>query len=150
MQTAPTSDRWIVLTYRVPRKPTAGRVYVWRKLKKLGAIALQDAAWVLPATAKTQEHFQWLAAEIAELGGEARIWSTTLLLEFGDQPLRQHFLAQVEAEYNAILAELRRKRRDLSALARRFQQALAHDYFSSQLGQTVRERLLAAREGKAT
>jgi hypothetical protein len=150
MQSVSTPDRWIVLTYRVPREPTAGRVYVWRKLKKLGAIALQDAAWVLPATAKTQEHFQWLAAEIAELGGEARIWSGTLLLEFGDEPLRQQFLAHVEEEYNAILAELRRKRRDLPALSRRFQQARAQDYFSSQLGQTVRERLLAAREGEAT
>ncbi|HJS08469.1 MAG TPA: Chromate resistance protein ChrB [Pirellulales bacterium] len=150
MPSVSTADRWIVLTYRVPRKPSACRVYVWRKLKKLGAISLQDAAWVLPATAKTQEHFQWLAAEIAELGGEARIWSGTLLLEFGDQPLRQQFLAQVEVEYNAILAELRRKRRDLPALSRRFQKALAHDYFASDLGQNVRERLLAAREGKAT
>ena len=66
-------ERWIVLTFRVPRTPTANRVYVWRKLKQLGAIALQDAAWVLPATTKTQEHFQWLATEIAELGGEARL-----------------------------------------------------------------------------
>lgn len=149
MQTG-SPDRWIVLTYRVPREPTAGRVYVWRKLKKLGAIALQDAAWVLPATPKTQEHFQWLAAEIAELGGEARIWNATLLLEFGDEPLRNQFLVRVEAEYKAILMKLRRKRRDLPALARRFQQALAQDYFSSALGPTVRKRLIAAREEKTS
>ena len=149
MQSVPPPDRWIVLTYRVPREPTAGRVYVWRKLKKLGAVPLQDAAWVLPATPKTQEHVQWLAAEIAELGGEARIWNAALLLEFGDESLRNQFLAQVETEYNAILAELRRKRPDLAELARRFQQTLAHDYFSSELGQTVRKRLLAARAEKA-
>jgi len=46
MPPASTSDGWIVLTYRVPREPSANRVYVWRKLKQLGAIALQDAAWV--------------------------------------------------------------------------------------------------------
>jgi hypothetical protein len=146
MHACPTPDRWIVLSYRVPREPTAGRVYVWRKLRKLGAIALQDAAWVLPATPKSEEHFQWLAAEISELGGEARVWNATLLLEFGDEPLRNQFLARVEAEYKAILTELRGKRRDLAALARRFQQALAQDYFSSALGATVRERLIAARE----
>src|SRR5688500_3104919 len=99
MPTALPQDRWLVLTYRVPREPTAGRGYGWRKLKKLGAIALQDAAWVLPATPKTQEHFQWLAAEIAELGGEARVWSGELLVEFADEPLRTQFLAQVEAVY---------------------------------------------------
>ena len=146
MPTDSTPDRWIVLTYRVPRQPTAARVYVWRKLRKLGAIALQDAAWVLPATPKTQEHLQWLATEISELGGEARIWSATLLLEFGDEPLRNQFLARVEADYKAILKELRGKRRYLSALARRFQQALAQDYFSSPLGPTVRKRLIAMRE----
>jgi hypothetical protein len=149
MPTAPSQDRWIVLTYRVPREPTAGRVYVWRKLKKLGAIALQDAAWVLPATPKTQEHFQWLAADIAELGGEARVWSGALLVEFGDEPLRTQFLAQVEPVYKGILAGLRRKRPDVPALARRFQHALAQDYFSSELGQIVRKRLLAAREDEA-
>jgi len=149
MQAESTPDRWIVLTYRVPREPTAGRVYVWRKLRKLGAIALQDAAWVLPATPKTQEHFQWLAAEISELGGESRVWSATLLLEFATEPLRKQFLAQVEAEYKTILVELRRKRPDLSALARQFQQVLGRDYFSSDLAQTVRKRLLAARGNKA-
>ena len=97
------AERWIVLTYKVPREPTANRVYVWRKLKQLGAIALQDAAWVLPATPKTQEHFQWLAAEIAELGGEARLWHSTLQLEISEEPLRKQFEAQVDSEYKEIL-----------------------------------------------
>jgi Protein ChrB, N-terminal len=141
---------WIVLTYRVPREPSANRVYVWRKLKQLGAIALQDAAWVLPETPKTHEHFQWLAAEIAELGGEARLWSSTLSLELSDNSLRQQFVAQVEEEYKLILTDLKRKGRDLPAIARRFQQAAARDYFSSELRQTVRQRLLDARENKPT
>jgi hypothetical protein len=61
-----------------PREPTAGRVYVWRKLKQLGAIAVQDAVWVLPVTPRTQEQFQWLASEIDELGGRRRIGSRKL------------------------------------------------------------------------
>lgn len=141
-------DRWIVLTYRVPREPTANRVYVWRKLKQLGAVALQDAAWVLPATPKTQEHLQWLAAEIAELGGQARLWEAALLLELGDESLRRRFEAAVTAECRAILAALRRRRRDLPALARRFQQVVARDYFASELVAAVRQRLLAARQEK--
>jgi len=58
---------WLLLVYKIPREPTAGRVYVWRKLKQLGAIAVQDAVWVLPAAPRTREQFQWLAAEIADL-----------------------------------------------------------------------------------
>ena len=57
---------WILLIYKIPNEPSAGRVFVWRKLKKLGAMLLHDAVWVLPATPQTKEHFRWLAAEIAE------------------------------------------------------------------------------------
>ena len=139
-------ERWIVLTYRVPRTPTANRVYVWRKLKQLGAIALQDAAWVLPATPKTQEHFQWLAAEIAELGGEARLWQSTLQLEISDDTLRKQFEAQVATEYKEILTKLKQKNRDLSSLARQYQRIVDKDFFSSDLGNTVRQKLLGAEE----
>ena len=30
------SQKWLMLVYRVPREPTSCRVYVWRKLKRLG------------------------------------------------------------------------------------------------------------------
>src|SRR5690348_15616912 len=50
--------QWLLLIYKFPREPTASRVYDWRKLKQLGAIALQDAVWVLPATPRTQEQLQ--------------------------------------------------------------------------------------------
>src|SRR5260370_11182770 len=62
---------WLMLTYTVPRHPTSKRVYVWRKLKRLGAVPLQDAAWVLPAGESTREQMRWLAAEIEELDGVA-------------------------------------------------------------------------------
>ena len=53
---------WLLLVYRIPREPTSGRVYVWRKLKQLGAIAVQDAVWMLPATPRTREQFYEAAA----------------------------------------------------------------------------------------
>ncbi len=49
---------WMLLHYKLPREPTAPRVYVWRKLKRLGALLLHDAVWVLPATPSTRENFQ--------------------------------------------------------------------------------------------
>src|SRR4051794_32701297 len=62
--TAP--PRWLLLLYKIPREPTVGRVSVWRKLKRLGAILLHDAVWVLPPSPRTKEEFQWLVAEIQE------------------------------------------------------------------------------------
>src|SRR5437764_15494036 len=83
--------RWLLLAYKVPRKPSASRVYVWRKLKRLGAIAIQDGVWVLPDTPRCKEQFQGLAAEIAELDGEATLWEGTLALEAREEAFPRRF-----------------------------------------------------------
>ncbi|MBI4631856.1 MAG: ChrB protein, partial [Chloroflexi bacterium] len=57
---------WLLFHYKVPPHPTARRVYVWRKLQRLGALTLHDSVWVLPNTPRTREQFQWLATEIQE------------------------------------------------------------------------------------
>src|SRR6266516_4776561 len=75
---------WVLLVYKVPREPTSSRAYVWRKLKKLGALLLHDAVWVLPATAWTRVQLQWLAVEITELEGEALLWETRMTLRAQD------------------------------------------------------------------
>lgn len=133
---------WLLLVYRIPREPTAGRVFVWRKLKQLGAVALQDAVWVLPGTPRTQEQFQWLAAEITELKGDAIVWTADQVYATDANALRDQFIEPVEAEYREILAALRKKGRDLPTLSKRFQQIQARDYFASPLGKQVRSRLL--------
>ena len=111
-------SKWLLLVYRIPREPTAWRVYVWRKLKALGAVSLQDAAWVLPTTARTQEQFQWLAAEITELGGDVNLWEAEQLYASNDQDLAHQFSDPVEAEYRKILAAVKRKTADLAELSR--------------------------------
>jgi hypothetical protein len=138
---------WVVLVYKIPREPAAGRVYVWRKLKRLGALLLHDAVWLLPDTPWTREQFQWLAIEIRELGGEALVWESRMVLPGQDDALIQQFLADVDEAYHAILATLQQTDADLAALARQYQQVQARDYFQSPLGQQVRAALLAARGG---
>lgn len=138
---------WLLLVYRIPREPTAGRVFVWRKLKQLGAVALQDAVWVLPQTARTQEQFQWLAAEITELKGEAVLWEAEQIYATDMDALRRQFLEPVESEYREIMAALKKKDRDLTGLSNRFLEAQARDYFASQLGRQTRDKLLAAGGG---
>lgn len=138
---------WLLLVYKIPREPTAGRVYVWRKLKQLGAIALQDAAWVLPRTDRTQEQFQWLATEITELGGDVSLWEADQVYATDPASLRQQFVEPVEAQYRAILAALKKRDRDLAVLSKQFQQAQARDFFGLELGQQVRKRLISVKEG---
>jgi hypothetical protein len=137
---------WLMLMFRIPTEPSALRVSSWRKLKRLGAIALHDAVWVLPMTPTTREQLQWLVSEIAESGGEATVWRSEI--EIGDAtPLVAQFRERADSAYAEILDELRREDCDVPLLARRYQQVKAVDYFPSGLGDQVREALLAVRGG---
>lgn len=137
--------KWLLMVYRIPREPSAARVYVWRKLKQLGAVSLQDAIWVLPARPRTQEQFQWLAAEIVELGGDATIFTSEVLFDRETNRLAEEFNNPVRDAYQEILAALKRKDRDLATLSRKYQQTQAKDYFQLALGGEVRQKLLDAR-----
>ena len=139
------SHKWLLLVYKVPSEPSARRVYVWRKLKRVGAILLHDAVWVLPATDRTREQLQWLAAEINEMGGEAMLWESTLLPAGQEEALVQQFVAQAESAYQEILTELAHENADVEVLARRYQQIKTQDYFQSPLGPQVRDALKSAR-----
>ena len=146
----PQGMSWVLLVYRIPREPTASRAAVWRKLKRLGALLLHDAVWVLPATPWTREQFQWLAVEIGELGGEAHLWESRLILNGQEDALVRQFQARVDAIYQEILDDLERDAADLVALSRKYQQVRAQDYFHSELGKHVRARLMSARGGFAS
>ena len=141
---------WVLLVYKIPREPTASRATVWRKLKRLGALLLHDAVWVLPDTPWTREQFQWLAVEIGELEGEAYLWESRLLLGGQAEALVQQFQARVEDAYREILREQEQEDADLVALSRRYQQVRAQDYFHSEMGAHVRECLMTARGGSAS
>src|ERR1044071_3594503 len=66
-------NSWIVLLYGLPTKQNAGRVQLWRKLKKFGALQLKTSAYVLPDEPRHYERFQWLATQIRDDGGEATL-----------------------------------------------------------------------------
>ena len=141
------SQDWLLFVYKVPSEPTSRRVYVWRKLKRLGAVLLHDAVWVLPTTAYTREQLQWLAAEINEMSGEALLWESQLLSSTQSKVIIQQFVAQADAAYSEILTEMKTPEADLGALSRRYQQVKAMDYFNSLLEITVRQALMAQGRG---
>jgi hypothetical protein len=136
---------WLLLHYKLPNKPSALRVYVWRKLKRLGAILLHEAVWVLPEQPRTAEQVQWLAAEIQEMGGEAYSWKATTILGQDEESLIQQFNEQVDVMYFDLLKQLDKRRPDLQEISRQYQQTTSQDFFHSKLGVQVREKLMSKR-----
>jgi hypothetical protein len=140
-------QQWLLLSYSLPREPSAPRVALWRKLKKLGAILLHDALWVLPATPALEEQVRWLASEIAEADGSAEVWHGHLDLASQNGALVDQFVAQVEAGYQELLHLLDDPHASRTELARRYRQLYTIDYFHAPSGERVRTRLEHQAEG---
>jgi hypothetical protein len=66
-------QNWLLLAYKVPSEPVAGRVAVWRRLKSMGGIYLQDNVCLLPKTDDHVRRLKLLENHIAAIGGEAVI-----------------------------------------------------------------------------
>jgi hypothetical protein len=63
---------WVVFSYSLPSKShSSPRVALWRRLRRLGAIAPAGSVYVLPARDECVEAFQWLTQEVQQAQGEA-------------------------------------------------------------------------------
>ena len=139
---------WLLLHYKLPSKPTALRVYIRRKLKRMGAILLHEAVWVLPDNPRTAEQVQWLAAEIEEMGGNAYYWKATAILGEQEESIVQQFKEQVDAMYSDLLKRMEKPRAELQEISKLYQQTASQDFFKSKLGVLVREKLTSKRGEK--
>lgn len=99
---------WLMLVYRLPPNRSTRRVYVWRRLKRIGAIYLQDGTCVLPADDRTREQFQWLVAEIGEMAGEAYVCSAAFLTDDQEVRVIDQFREQSRIAYRHVLERIER------------------------------------------
>ena len=40
---------WLLLIHQIPPKPNYFRVKIWRRLQKLGAVAIKNSVYALPS-----------------------------------------------------------------------------------------------------
>jgi hypothetical protein len=105
----PTSDgRWLLLIHQIPPKPSYFRVKIWRRLQRLGAVAVKNSVYALPKTDQTQEDFQWLLREIVEGKGEASICEANFVDGLSNEQVEAQFQAARDAEYGQIAADGRK------------------------------------------
>src|SRR5262245_11345261 len=99
-------QEWILLIHQLPPHPTNLRVRIWRKLQKLGAVAVKNSVYVLPSNEKTYEDFQWLKQEIDAEGGEATVFRAGAVEGATDKEIIALFRKARDEEYAQVVAEL--------------------------------------------
>jgi len=150
--------RWLILIYQLPREPSRHRVAVWRKLRTLGALYLQDGAVALPEDAVTREQLEWLQLRVREAGGAATLWEAKPATLSEEKALVEAFRSSREEAYANIISEAERIRRkaemgggkalseELRKLELELRAERRRDYFRSPLRKEAASALKAARE----
>jgi hypothetical protein len=167
MAEAATEGRWLLLIHQIPPKPDYFRVKIWRRLQRLGAVAIKNSVYVLPKNDQTQEDFQWVLREIVEGRGEASLCEARFVEGLSDDQVEALFQAARGAEYDQIAEEARRlaesplpdeqreaTRRtqleiDLTRLKRRLAEVVAIDFFGAP-GREAAEGLVSGVEARMT
>ena len=156
--------RWLLLIHQLPPKPDYFRVKIWRRLQRVGAVAIKNSVYVLPRSDQTLEDFQWIVREIAEGGGDASLCEAGFVEGLSDNQIEALFRAARDADYAAIadeareLAKKHRPRRsdqdarseletEASRLRKRLAEVAALDFFDS-LGQQTAEGLVSSLEAR--
>ncbi|MGE5571627.1 MAG: Chromate resistance protein ChrB [Bacteroidota bacterium] len=149
--------RWLVLVYRAPVEPSTARVRVWRKVRELGGLYIQQAVSVFPARPEIERAVIRLAEEIREMGAEAFLFRAVTESRDATE-LVERFRAQSDQEYREILeqcrglleelaaetakgkftfAEIEENEGDLAYINRWAEKAKARDFFKGALNNEV-------------
>ena len=97
------SFSWLMLTYKVPPEPSKARVAIWRRIRSLGAVYLQNGVCVLPTSGEHQRQLRMVQSEIEHAGGEAVIFETTALDEKQEDLVVSRFKHDRDQDYEEFL-----------------------------------------------
>ena len=95
---------WHLFVYRLPSKPSSARVAVWRDLRRLGALPLQQAVVALPRDRGFDERLDAIEARVEAEGGSSYRFA------LGDERrLEDEWNALRRQEYEEIVEECETK-----------------------------------------
>jgi hypothetical protein len=155
---------WLLLTYKVPPEPATKRVALWRRLKGMGAIYLQNGVCLLPKTDDHVRRLKMLENDVSKMGGESVILETVALDRAQEDKVVARFKADRDDQYREFLgrcadfeveiakeisidkftyAELEEEDTDLKKLQGWLEKIKKLDFYGATLADEAAERLRA-------
>jgi len=164
--TRSSPNDWLLIFYSVPAHPVSGRMKLWRRLAKAGALQLKGAVYILPANDEHRELFQWIISEVKALGGDGSFVQTKRIETLTDHEVRALFRERSDAEYRDLLKQLDGLERkvqsgrkgtiagirdsaaiNIAGLRKTHDDIRSRDFFGADLGTGVEKRFRAIEAG---
>lgn len=97
------SQPWLLLTYKVPPEPASKRIALWRRLKGMGAVYLQNGVCLLPKTDDHVRRLKMLENDVAEMAGESVLLETVALDRGQEEKVIGRFKADRDEAYREFI-----------------------------------------------
>jgi hypothetical protein len=168
---APGSEQaWLLVAVSTAGAADSLRVHVWRKLRGLGAVYVQQSVCLLPDRSSVAAVVRRLVAKVCAEGGTARCLHLTLADPVERGELIGEFRDAVAVQYSEVLerlpaffeelstetakgwttfAEVEESEADLARFETWVAKIAARDYFAAPIGAEVRAELDRARTAMA-
>ena len=104
-----SGQEWVLLVYRVPSEPSNNRVSVWRELKRLGVLYLQQCVCIIPAFVGCVQGVQAVTARIEALHGTYDVFRIRDVDAVEQERLLTGFRGLSTKEYAEIVEECQTK-----------------------------------------
>ncbi|WP_262697892.1 MULTISPECIES: Chromate resistance protein ChrB [Streptomyces] len=169
-EAAQDRERFLLVSVSTADAPSATRVRVWRKLRSLGALYLQQSVCLLPDRDGVRRQVTRLLASVRTDGGTARRLTVDIADDAEYAQLMDEFNAQRDTEYgevverapglleelrketargNATYAEVEESEADLERFDKWLAKIAARDYFHAPGGAAAREAVERCRAALA-
>lgn len=153
---------WLLLAYKMPPEPARTRIAIWRKLKGMGAVYLQNGVCVLPRSDDHLRRLKVVENEIEQAGGEAILLSADGLDQRQAEKVVGRFNADRDEEYRELIskceayqaeiaeetrvrhltyAELGENEQEFAKLKTWYAKIAQNDYYEAPLANSAREWL---------
>jgi CRISPR/Cas system-associated endoribonuclease Cas2 len=99
------NQNWLLLIYKVPAEPAKKRIALWRKLKAMGAVYLQNGVCLLPKSDDHTRRLKIIENEIHEMSGESVLLETVALDKAQEEKVVARFKADRDEEYAEFLGK---------------------------------------------
>ena len=104
---------WLLFTYWLPTEPSRKRGFVWRRLKKAGALSIEGTGWLLPKTEPSSARIAEIARTVEEMGGTTNLFVASDVTEEQAQRTVARFREEREREYGEVAKECQKALRHI-------------------------------------
>jgi hypothetical protein len=113
---------WLLFTYWLPPEPSRKRVFIWRQLKKIGALSTEGSSWLLPKIEPLLAAITETRHTVEEMEGTASLYIVNHFDEAQEQRAIARFQQERDNEYTQISTECQKA---LKHIEREYQ---AHEF----------------------